>query len=464
MSACLLDDFSFFYMKASVWRTLMGIGFKLHHFAEPKSPTPAFELVIPSRLSTGGGSFKLAFYVPESYFNEESDYRFPVVVNYHGGGFTLGTETDDARWAAAVNKQTNAIVVSVAYRLAPEYTFSVGVEDAADAVIYLAAHAEELSLDPHKIALSGFSSGANFSFAVPLLIHDLKTGADKRILRDNSTGRAGRRQLDTQFYSSASSLVRSSSSIALAQSYPTVTSYTPPNPYFARPRGASNSVVKLPSLEPTALETAQTLPDFTIVAIVSFYPPVDFRQSREAKRLTNPRPDKNLPLTLTALFDEAYILRSGCDLADPYLSPAAASDEFLKAAYPQNIVLYTCEYDMLNAEGVLFGERLQEGGIGKTVYGGLIKGVGHAFDKKPNPISFPKEADLSYAESCKILNKVFGRGDLAAERTDSEIDLTVLPYDGSEVDELIGLDSSAAEASEQREDNKPIELPERKSL
>jgi hypothetical protein len=59
---------------------------------------------------------------------------------------------------------------------------------------------------------------------------------------------------------------------------------------------------------------------------------------------------------------------------------------------------------------------------------------------------------------------VFGRGDLAAERTDSEIDLTVLPYDGSEVDKVVGLDSSAAEASEQKEDNKPIELPERKSL
>lgn len=440
----------------------MGIGFKLHHFAEPKSPTPAFELIIPSRLSTGGGFFKLAFYVPDSYFNEDSDYRFPVVVNYHGGGFTLGTATDDARWAAAVNKQANAVVVSVAYRLAPEYTFSVGVEDAADAVIYLAAHAEELNLDPHKIALSGFSSGANFSFAVPLLIHDLKTGAGKRSLRDNSTGRGNHRLLDSQFHSSASSLVRSSSSIALAQSYPTATSYTPPNIYSARPRGASNSVVKLPGLEPTALETAHTVPEFTIVAIVSFYPPVDFRQTRDAKRLTNPRPDKNLPLALTTLFDEAYIQRSGCDLADPYLSPAAASDEFLKAAYPQDIVLYTCEYDMLNAEGVLFGERLQEEGIGKTVHGGLIKGVGHAFDKKPNPISFPKEADLSYAEACKTLNKVFGRGDLVAEETtDSEIDLPVLRYNSSEVDRFIGLDTLAAQKSEQREDNKPVESPER---
>ncbi|KIN01700.1 hypothetical protein OIDMADRAFT_40956 [Oidiodendron maius Zn] len=310
-------------MNASIWRALMGVGFKLHHFAEPKSPKPNFEITIPSRLSTSGGSFRLVFYVPPSYFCSETDRRFPVVVNYHGGGFTLGTERDDARWASAVVHQTDAVVVSVGYRLAPEYPFSVGLEDAADAILYLAAHAEELSLDPHKIAISGFSAGGNFAFAVPLLLYD------------------------------------------------------------------------------------QKLPDFTIVCIVSFYPPVDFRQSRDEKRLTNPQPNKNLPLMLTDLFDRSYISQSTCDLADPYLSPAAASDDVLRAAYPQDIILYTCEYDMLNAEGILFGDRLRGEEIQKTVHGGLIKGVGHAFDKKPNPISFPKSADLCYKEACTELSRLF---------------------------------------------------------
>ena len=439
----------------------MGIGFKLHHFAEPKSPTPAFELIIPSRLSTGGGSFKLAFYVPASYFNEDSDCRFPVVVNYHGGGFTLGTERDDARWAAAVVQQTNAVVVSVAYRLAPEYTFSVGVEDGADAIIYLAAHAEELSLDPHKIAISGFSAGGNFAFAVPLLLRDLQTNAGKRTLSDNS--KTLRRPFHSQFQTSASNLVQSSSSIGLAESYPTVTSYTTPRPYTARSLGLSSSVVKLPGLEPTALETSQKLPDFTIVCIVAFYPPVDFRQSREEKRLTNPVPKKNLPLTLTNLFDQSYIQQSGCDLADPYLSPAAAPDDLLRTAYPQDIVLYTCEYDMLNAEGILFGERLRGKGVEKTVHGGLIKGVGHAFDKKPNPLSFPKEADLSYAAACAELRKTFGEGSLTAEdRTASEIDLPVLPYDSSEVERFVSHEEPMTQANKKGEESKTRESPERK--
>jgi acetyl esterase/lipase len=461
MCACILDEFSYLYMKASVWRTLMGIGFKLHHFAEPKSPKPNFEITIPSRLSTGGGSFKLAFYAPPSYFCDESDRLFPVVVNYHGGGFTLGTERDDARWASAVVRQTKAVVVSVGYRLAPEYPFSVGLEDAADAIIYLAAHAEELSLDPHKIAISGFSAGANFALAVPFLLHELRIDAGKRTLRDNP--KPLQRPFNSQFQNSASRLVQSSSSIALAQSYPLTPSFTPPRPYSARSLGASNSVIKLTDLEPTALEVSQKLPDFTIVCIVAFYPPVDFRQSREEKRLTNPQPSKNLPLMLTDLFDRSYIAPTVCDLADPYLSPAAASDDLLRAAYPQDIVLYTCEYDMLNAEGVLFGERLKGEDIRKNVHGGLIKGVEHAFDKKPNPISFPKSADSCYKEACTELNRLFGRNGLS-KPTESEVGLNVLRYGSHEIERYADLEGHATGMDNQRKESESTGSHKRQDL
>ena len=63
---------------------------------------------------------------------------------------------------------------------------------------------------------------------------------------------------------------------------------------------------------------------------------------------------------------------------------------------------------MLNAEGVAFGERLSSPAIGKNLHGGLIKGVPHAFDKKPNPISFPKAADRCYSEACSELRRIFG--------------------------------------------------------
>jgi hypothetical protein len=46
--------------------------------------------------------------------------------------------------------------------------FPTAVEYGADAILYLAQHAEELLLGPERFAVSGFSSGGNMSFTVPL--------------------------------------------------------------------------------------------------------------------------------------------------------------------------------------------------------------------------------------------------------------------------------------------------------
>ncbi|TVY19824.1 AB hydrolase superfamily protein [Lachnellula arida] len=395
-------------VKANIWRGLMAVGMKLHHFAGPKPPRPDFKIVIPSRLSPRGGTFKLVFYVPDSYHTAPDDYRFPVVVNFHGGGFTLGTGTDDARWASTIVKTVDAVLVSVEYRLAPEYPFSTGVEDGTDAVIYLASHAEELRLDPQRMALSGFSAGGNFAFTVPLMLHDLQNGVGKRsLISTNNNYPASSRPSSSRLASSYPSSSYPSSSYPSSQSSSTLQLPRRPEAYSSN--SSTTSILKLTDLEPTELEIHQKVPDLNLRAIVSFYPPTDFRISRQDKRETNPVPEMNLPPMLTKLFDESYMHPPNMiDLTDPYLSPAAGSDKLLKAAYPQDIILYTCEYDMLNAEGIAFGERLSGPQVGKTVHGGLVKEVPHAFDKKPNPIKFPVSADRCYAEACSELKRIFG--------------------------------------------------------
>lgn len=383
----------------------MSIGIKLHHFAQPRPPKPDFDLVIPSRLSTCGGSFKLIFYLPESYQqckdhdsskgNRHShNHKYPVVINFHGGGFTLGTAIDDARWARAIIRDVNAIFVSVEYRLAPEYPFSVGIEDGTDAVIYLATHAEELLVDPHRIALSGFSAGGNFAFTVPLLLHDLQNDKGKRILAQEGSA---------QYVSDSNS-----------SSCHTHLSISPSNQSFLGLDLRSDSpligsISKYPALGSiTQLKSSKIMPDLSLCCLISFYPSVDYRISREKKRQSNPMPAKNLPSTLTRLFDESYIQSHETDLADPYLSPNASSDAILRAAYPDDIILYTCEYDMLNAEGVAFGKRLSSKNIGKRVHGGIILEASHAFDKTPNPVRFSEKAERCYREACAELKKVFG--------------------------------------------------------
>jgi acetyl esterase/lipase len=432
------------YMKAAIWRALMAIGMKFHHFAEPKPPRPNFKIIVPSRLSPRGGTFKLVFYIPDLYLSAPDGYRFPVVVNFHGGGFTLGTGTDDARWASTVIHQVDAVFVSVEYRLAPEYPFSVGVEDGTDALMYLASHAEELRLDPHRMALSGFSAGGNFAFTVPLMLLDLKTDAGKRSLHEPTLQRPSSRissRPSTSHLNTAHSHLRTHAGPSTSAFSSTLSL---PRPDLENAM-SSSSVLKLSDLEPTALEIAQQVPDLTLKAIVSFYPPTDFRSSRKDKRATNPAPEKNLPPMLTNLFDESYMHPSDLiDLCDPYLSPAAASDAQLKAAYPDDIILYTCEYDMLNVEGKEFGERLQGDNVGKTVHGGEVKAVPHAFDKKPNPVRFPKSADRIYSEACAELRRVFGGRSSVEERTQLELSKEVERFDdeelrgGGDTDALIG--------------------------
>lgn len=348
----------------------MAFGMRFHRNADPKAPEPNFKIVIPSRLSAKGGQFQLVFYVPDRYF-QAGDRKYPVVVNFHGGGFALGSATDDARWASTVIKNVDAVFVSVEYRLAPEFPFSVGLEDGSDAIIYLASHATELQLDSERIAVGGFSAGGNLAFAIPLMLWDLKNNKGKRQLKPVND--------QSHKIANASKLILS----------------------------AAKSDYKSNDFEVTDLEINQKFPDFAIKCLVSFYPPLDFRQPRAEKRATNEKPEKNLPAFLTDLFDKSYLYpRDQVDDNDPYLSPVAASNELLKVAYPQDIVLFTCEYDMLNAEGVAFGERLSRE-IGKNVYGGLIKDVAHAFDKMPNPKKLLKTTDECYMKACAELTKAF---------------------------------------------------------
>ena len=134
-----------------------GIGMFFHKLAPPHPPNPSFTRCVDATISPLKGKFKLHFYVPKDYRANQKlkGRRYPCVINFHGGGFVLGTASDDARWISTVVKELDAVVVSVDYRLAPEFPFPTAVEDGADAILYLARNAMELQLDTERFAVSG---------------------------------------------------------------------------------------------------------------------------------------------------------------------------------------------------------------------------------------------------------------------------------------------------------------------
>lgn len=339
-------------LQAWMWRFLMQIGMFLHKCASPIPPRPQFARLIPTTISPSKGKVQIHFYVPKDYQNRKlrQGDKFPVVVNFHGGGFTLGCALDDARWAAAVVEDVGAVVASVDYRRAPEHPFPTAVEDGVDALIYIAKHAEELHLDMNKIAVSGFSSGGNMAFTVPL-------------------------RLQEEVWPEANTETYTELSLVKASDHP----------------GDTKTVVTM-------------LRNIKIAAICSWYPSVDYTRTRAQRRATTVRKDQNISATFTELFDQSYLSPPSMDMRSPYLSPGVATTDMLNHL-PENILLFTCEYDMLLDEAEIMRTRLAD--MGKNIFYRMVKGVPHGFDKAPNPFKSDPAVRESYREACEQLRKVF---------------------------------------------------------
>jgi len=94
---------------------------------------------------------------------------FPVVVYFHGGGFVIATlDTYDASCRALCNA-AHAVVLSVAYRQAPEHRFPAAPQDAYAALRWAQATAATVGGDPRVVAVAGESAGGNLATVACLI-------------------------------------------------------------------------------------------------------------------------------------------------------------------------------------------------------------------------------------------------------------------------------------------------------
>jgi acetyl esterase len=90
----------------------------------------------------------------------------PLLLYFHGGGFVQGNLESHDRVCARLADRTQALVLSVDYRLAPEHPFPAAVLDALCAWRWLAANTATLGADPARLAVGGDSAGATLSAIV----------------------------------------------------------------------------------------------------------------------------------------------------------------------------------------------------------------------------------------------------------------------------------------------------------
>ena len=98
----------------------------------------------------------------------------PLIIFYHGGGWVWGNMTLYSFLCARIASITNAAVLSVDYRLAPQHKFPVAVEDCYNTLLWAAQGARYWKVDPERIYVMGDSAGGNLAAVVSRLARDRK--------------------------------------------------------------------------------------------------------------------------------------------------------------------------------------------------------------------------------------------------------------------------------------------------
>ena len=96
----------------------------------------------------------------------DANGRRPAVLHLHGGGMVVGSPQFEAFEAGRIARELGAVVVSPDYRLAPEHPFPAALDDCMATLTWMRANADDLGIDPNRIAVMGSSAGGGLSAAV----------------------------------------------------------------------------------------------------------------------------------------------------------------------------------------------------------------------------------------------------------------------------------------------------------
>jgi acetyl esterase len=98
--------------------------------------------------------------------------KLPLLVYFHGGGFTIGSTATHDALCRALAHQAHCAVLSVEYRLAPEWKFPTACNDAWDALVWARIHGESLGIDSQRIAVGGDSAGGTLATVCAIMARD----------------------------------------------------------------------------------------------------------------------------------------------------------------------------------------------------------------------------------------------------------------------------------------------------
>lgn len=112
-------------------------------------------------IARDGAKIPVRVYTPKT-----TKKILPLIVYFHGGGWVIGDIDYMDGGCQYLTKHSEAIVISVDYRLAPENPYPIPQNDAYDGFLWAIENTLQLPIDYSKIAVAGDSAGGNLAASV----------------------------------------------------------------------------------------------------------------------------------------------------------------------------------------------------------------------------------------------------------------------------------------------------------